>query len=75
MEKSSGAASGFMNREYRDAGGTIVPTASEAWSADLVTKVKEPLSTEFRFLSKTSTLFTFLYVSTGGFRHMEMLNR
>lgn len=63
LEAGAGAASGFGDREYRDAGGTIVPTASEAWSADLVVKVKEPLPTECRFLSKSSTLFTFLHLA------------
>jgi alanine dehydrogenase len=63
LETGAGAASGFDDREYRDAGGTIVPTASEAWSADLVVKVKEPLPTEYRFLSKSSTLFTFLHLA------------
>jgi alanine dehydrogenase len=63
LEAGAGAASGFGDREYRDAGGTIVPTASEAWSADLVVKVKEPLPTEYRFLSKSSTLFTFLHLA------------
>jgi alanine dehydrogenase len=63
LETGAGAASGFGDREYRDAGGTIVSTASEAWSADLVVKVKEPLSAEFRFLSESSALFTFLHLA------------
>lgn len=63
VETGAGAASGFEDREYRDAGGTIVPKASEAWSADLVVKVKEPLPAEFPFLSKSSTLFTFLHLA------------
>ncbi len=63
VETGAGAASGFDDREYRDAGGTIVPTAAEAWSADLVVKVKEPVSAEFPFLSKSSTLFTFLHLA------------
>ena len=63
LETGAGAAAGFDDGEYRNAGGKIVPTASEAWSADLVVKVKEPLSDEFRFLSKSSTLFTFLHLA------------
>jgi alanine dehydrogenase len=63
VETGAGASSGFENREYRDAGSMIVPSASEAWSADLVVKVKEPSSAEFRFLSKSSTLFTFLHLA------------
>ncbi len=75
LETGAGAASGFADREYRDAGGTIVPTASEAWSADLVVKVKEPLSPEFRFLSKSSTLFTFLHLAAAPQLTEELLAR
>ena len=75
LETGAGAASGFEDREYRDAGGTIVPTASEAWSADLVVKVKEPLSAEFRFLSKSSTLFTFLHLAAFPQLTEELLTR
>jgi len=63
VETGAGAAGGFLDGEYRDAGGTIVPTAPEAWSADLVVKVKEPLPAEFLFLTKSSTLFTFLHLA------------
>ena len=63
IETGAGAASGFEDGDYREAGGTIASTASEAWSADLVVKVKEPLSAEFRFLSKSSALFTFLHLA------------
>ena len=75
VESGAGAASGFKDGEYRDAGGTIVPTASEAWSADLVVKVKEPLSAEFRFLSKSSTLFTFLHLAAFPLLTEELLNQ
>jgi alanine dehydrogenase len=63
VESGAGAAGGFEDREYRAAGGTIVPSAPEAWSADLVVKVKEPLPAEFILLSKSSTLFTFLHLA------------
>jgi len=75
VETGAGAASGFEDREYRDAGGTIVPTAPEAWSADLVVKVKEPLSAEFPFLSKSSTLFTFLHLAAFPQLTEELLSR
>jgi alanine dehydrogenase len=75
LETGAGTASGFGDREYRDAGGTIILTASEAWSADLVVKVKEPLSAEFRFLSKSSTLFTFLHLAAFPELTEELLTR
>jgi alanine dehydrogenase len=63
VETGAGAGSGFEDREYIDAGGAIVSGASDAWSSDLVVKVKEPLPSEFPFLSKSSTLFTFLHLA------------
>jgi alanine dehydrogenase len=63
VETGAGATSGFEDREYLDAGAAIAPRASEAWSADLVVKVKEPLPPEFPFLSGSSTLFTFLHLA------------
>ena len=63
VETGAGEASGFEDREYLEAGARIAPQASEAWVADLVVKVKEPLPPEFRFLSESSTLFTFLHLA------------
>jgi len=63
VETGAGTASGFEDREYLDAGAAIASQASEAWSADLVVKVKEPLPAEFPFLSESSTLFTFLHLA------------
>jgi alanine dehydrogenase len=75
VETGAGAASGFEDGEYREAGSRIVSTASEAWSADLVVKVKEPLSPEFRFLTKSSTLFTFLHLAAFPQLSEELLAR
>jgi alanine dehydrogenase len=63
VETGAGAGSGFEDREFLDAGASIASRASEAWSADLVVKVKEPLPPEFPFLTESSTLFTFLHLA------------
>jgi len=63
VETGAGAASGFEDREFLDAGAAIASQASVAWSADLVVKVKEPLPPEFPFLSESSSLFTFLHLA------------
>jgi alanine dehydrogenase len=63
VETGAGAASGFEDREFRDAGAAIAFQPSEAWSAELVVKVKEPLPPEFPFLSESSALFTFLHLA------------
>ncbi|MGE5283863.1 MAG: alanine dehydrogenase [Actinomycetota bacterium] len=75
VETGAGAASGFEDREYLDAGATIASQAPEAWSADLVVKVKEPLPPEFPFLSEHSTLFTFLHLAAFPGLTEELLSR
>jgi alanine dehydrogenase len=75
VETGAGGGSGFEDREYLDAGAAIASQASEAWFADLVVKVKEPLPAEFPFLSESSTLFTFLHLAAFPELTEELLSR
>lgn len=63
VETGAGIGSGFSDEEYRTVGADIVASAADAWSAELVVKVKEPQSTEFEFLRKDLLLFTFLHLA------------
>lgn len=63
VQRGAGTGSGFGDSEYSRAGATVVPSAEDAWDADLVVKVKEPLSREFRFLTDRATLFTYLHLA------------
>ena len=63
VEAGAGAESGFGDGEYLRAGARVVQDAGDAWNADLVVKVKEPLPQEFRHLSASSALFTFLHLA------------
>lgn len=63
VQSSAGTGSGFDDPEYSRAGATVVPSAADAWDADLVVKVKEPLSREFRFLNDRTALFTYLHLA------------
>jgi alanine dehydrogenase len=50
--------------EFRDAGATIVPHASDVWGeAELVCKVKEPQPSEFDLLRPGLALFTYLHLA------------
>ena len=40
-----------------------MPTAADAWSQEMVVKVKEPKADEFQFLRKNLTLFTYLHLA------------
>ncbi len=48
VQKGAGLGSGFTDAELAEAGATIVPTAADAWGAEMVIKVKEPLEPEFQ---------------------------
>lgn len=63
VEKGAGVGSGFSDSEYEAAGAIMVDTAKEAWSADMVYKVKEPLPAEYDFFRDDLTLFTYLHLA------------
>lgn len=63
VETEAGIGSGFTNDEYVKEGAKIVQTAKEAWSADMVMKVKEPLAEEFQYFREDLVLFTYLHLA------------
>ncbi|WP_345243466.1 alanine dehydrogenase [Pontibacillus salipaludis] len=63
VEVGAGIGSGFLDKEYEDAGATLVKTASEAWSQEMVMKVKEPLEEEFAHFHEGLILFTYLHLA------------
>jgi alanine dehydrogenase len=63
VETSAGIGSTFADEAYREVGATIVSTAADAWGADMVMKVKEPLPEEYPYLRPGLLLFTYLHVA------------
>ncbi|MCL7747520.1 alanine dehydrogenase [Halalkalibacter alkaliphilus] len=64
VEKSAGIGSGFEDADYTAAGATIIEEAQDVWAkADMVMKVKEPLSSEYGFFRKGLILFTYLHLA------------
>ncbi|MEZ4835862.1 MAG: hypothetical protein R2873_28335 [Caldilineaceae bacterium] len=41
----------------------IVPAAADAWGAQMVVKVKEPVASEYNFLRPDLLLFTYLHLA------------
>ncbi|MEV0283464.1 alanine dehydrogenase [Kribbella sp. NPDC050820] len=63
VEHNAGTLSGFSNDEYERAGAKLVDQA-EAWAnAELLVKVKEPVSAEYGFLRDDLTLFAYLHLA------------
>lgn len=63
IEKSAGFGSAFSDEEYISAGAKMVSTAEEAWSMDMVMKVKEPLPSEYVYFREGLILFTYLHLA------------
>ncbi|WP_071460378.1 alanine dehydrogenase [Bacillus massilinigeriensis] len=63
IEDGAGIGSGFTNEDYVAAGAKIVETASEAWSQEMVMKVKEPLPEEYSYFRENLILFTYLHLA------------
>ncbi|WP_153503583.1 alanine dehydrogenase [Cumulibacter manganitolerans] len=64
VETNAGVGSAIENDEYVLAGARIVSSADDVWGeSDLVLKVKEPTSEEYRQLRSGLTLFTYLHLA------------
>jgi alanine dehydrogenase len=65
VEANAGVGSGFDDKSYRDAGAEIVATPAEIFSrADMIMKVKEPLSSEYKLIRKGQIVFTYFHFAS-----------
>lgn len=62
VEKNAGVGSGFADEDYAAAGAKL-GSAAEAWAAEMVVKVKEPIEAEYGFLRPDLLLFTYLHLA------------
>jgi alanine dehydrogenase len=64
VEKNAGAGSGLPDAAYEAAGAKIVEKAAEVWSrAEMIFKVKEPVSSEYPLMREGQTLYTYLHLA------------
>jgi alanine dehydrogenase len=64
VEKDAGIGSGFTNEDYTFAGAEIIDGAAIVWSkADMIMKVKEPLSSEYQYFRPGLIIFTYLHLA------------
>jgi alanine dehydrogenase len=64
VEQGAGVGSSFPDEQYAAAGAHLVADADEVWgSADLLCKVKEPISDEYHRLRSGLVLFTYLHLA------------
>ena len=63
IQSGAGVGSGISDAEFTRVGATIVPTAADAWAADMVMKVKEPIEPEYGFFREGLILYTYLHLA------------
>jgi alanine dehydrogenase len=61
VQRDAGAGSGFSDAEYESVGARLA-AAADAWNADLVVKVKEPLESEYGYL-RGQIVFTYFHLA------------
>ncbi|WP_428641392.1 Re/Si-specific NAD(P)(+) transhydrogenase subunit alpha [Roseibium sp.] len=60
IQSGAGAAAGFSDKAYEEAGVEIVKTAASLWKkADIISKVRQPDDKELGYLTKGKTLISF----------------
>lgn len=62
VERGAGVGSGIPDHEY-EAAGAELGSAADAWAADMVVKVKEPVAAEYSYLRDDLLLFTYLHLA------------
>lgn len=70
VEKGAGGGSGFSDEEYRSAGAEIVSSPTDAWEAEMVLKIKEPIEPEIEFFRDDLLLFTYLHLANPELREL-----
>jgi alanine dehydrogenase len=63
VETGAGDGSRFSDEQYAGVGAKIVPTAADAWGAEMVVKVKEPIAVEYPLMRSELLLFTYLHLA------------
>lgn len=62
VEKGAGLGSGLSDEEYISCGAKM-GSVDDAWAAEMVIKVKEPIASEYKYLRKDLLLFTYLHLA------------
>ena len=63
VQAGAGEGSRISDEEFTAAGATIASSAEDAWAADMVVKVKEPIESEYAQLRSDQLLFTYLHLA------------
>lgn len=75
VEKDAGAAIGFPDETYEQAGAVVLGTAAEIFAkADMIVKVKEPQPVECEMLREGQILYTYLHLAPDAEQTRGLIN-
>ena len=64
VENNGGFEAGFYNDQYKNVGAKIIDKAEDIFNdADIIVKVKEPLSNEVKMIRENQVIFTYLHLA------------
>lgn len=76
IEANAGVGSGFANLDYEKAGAELVSLAEEVYAnADIIVKVKEPLSSEYKLIRPGQIVFTYFHFAASEELTIAMIER
>ena len=65
IQSEAGLASGFLNKDYQEAGATILDTIEEVYAtAEMIVKVKEPIEKEYALIKENQIVFTYFHFAS-----------
>ncbi|MDR0891417.1 MAG: alanine dehydrogenase [Mediterranea sp.] len=65
IEHEAGVGSGFADEAYKAAGAQILPTAADVYGiAEMIVKVKEPITPEYKLIKENQLLFTYFHFAS-----------
>ncbi|MGY8977974.1 MAG: alanine dehydrogenase [Cytophagales bacterium] len=65
VQSDAGAGSGFLDKDYLDAGAKILSHQSEIYKiAEMIMKVKEPIESEYTLIQKGQLVFTYFHFAS-----------
>lgn len=62
VEQGAGLGTGFIDEDYTKVGAEI-GSAADAWGAEMVIKVKEPLASEYQYFRPGMIIYTYLHLA------------
>jgi len=65
VQTSAGENSGFLDKDYKEAGASILPTIEAVYAiAEMIVKVKEPIAEEYTLIKEGQIVFTYFHFAS-----------